>query len=217
MRYMGERRREPRVCEWCSKGFMGTPPTAAGKVYGAWRFCSRRCAWNDASRKSMPVFVVECSICGALRTSRRRVNSATCGAATCVNKQVAWRARGGRRQATTCGECGATIDPAQPGKWRRFCGKPCHDRASNRTERRRRRTRLKGVEREGYTHLEIATRDGWRCHLCGRRVTRENWSVDHLVPLAAGGPDTRANVALAHHRCNMLRSDRGPAQLRLMG
>jgi 5-methylcytosine-specific restriction endonuclease McrA len=41
-------------------------------------------------------------------------------------------------------------------------------------------------------------------------------TVDHLVPLADGGQHTRANVALAHNRCNWERADKGTAQLRLV-
>lgn len=66
--------------------------------------------------------------------------------------------------------------------------------------------------------LEIAERDGWKCHICGKRVTKKDWSLDHLVPLSKGGSHTPENVALAHRRCN---SRRGtgclPAQLRLVG
>lgn len=66
--------------------------------------------------------------------------------------------------------------------------------------------------------LEIAERDGWKCHICGKRVTKKNWSLDHLVPLSKGGSHTPENVALAHRICNSRRG-RGclPAQLRLVG
>lgn len=65
---------------------------------------------------------------------------------------------------------------------------------------------------------EVAERDNWRCHICGQKVTRKNWSLDHLVPLSRGGTHTMDNVALAHLRCN-LRRGRGslPAQLLLLG
>jgi 5-methylcytosine-specific restriction endonuclease McrA len=71
---------------------------------------------------------------------------------------------------------------------------------------------------------EIAERDGWRCHLCGRRVPDRPYraspndpTLDHLVPVSAGGDHTRANVALAHNRCNYERRADGPAQMRLFG
>jgi 5-methylcytosine-specific restriction endonuclease McrA len=43
-------------------------------------------------------------------------------------------------------------------------------------------------------------------------------TVDHIVPLDAGGDDTRANVQLAHRRCNSQKGNRGGGeQLRLVG
>lgn len=69
---------------------------------------------------------------------------------------------------------------------------------------------------EDFTHEEIAARDNWKCHLCGGKVTRKNWSVDHLQPMSQDGSQTRQNVALAHNLCNVRRgAGRKPAQLRL--
>jgi 5-methylcytosine-specific restriction endonuclease McrA len=84
---------------------------------------------------------------------------------------------------------------------------------------RRRRARLKNAPKiEEYDSLEIAKRDGWKCHICGKRVKRGQLSIDHLVPLSRGGDDTPQNVALAHLRCNSRRGPgRLPAQLRLFG
>lgn len=76
---------------------------------------------------------------------------------------------------------------------------------------------------ESFTLREIAERDGWRCHLCNRKVPDRPFrsrpldaTIDHLVPVSAGGDHTRANVALAHFACNWKRADVGPAQLRLL-
>lgn len=55
---------------------------------------------------------------------------------------------------------------------------------------------------------EIAGRDDWTCHLCGGDVSRENWSLDHLVPISKGGDHTRENVKLAHMVCNARRGNR---------
>ncbi len=53
------------------------------------------------------------------------------------------------------------------------------------------------------------------CWICGGWVDqalpwRHDWSrsVDHVIPLAHGGPPlARWNVRLAHRRCNVLRGD----------
>lgn len=126
-----------------------------------------------------------------------------------------------------------------------ICGKPkprplnagmkycaaCSDdlrRARNRRKNvKRRAARLRGraIESEPFTTREIAERDNWICHLCKRKVTKRELpkghprsaTIDHLIPVSADGDDVRANVALAHWSCNSARSDRGPAQLRLIG
>ena len=53
------------------------------------------------------------------------------------------------------------------------------------------------------------------CWLCGKPInTNHKWPhpmslvVDHKTPLNQGGPDTLANSAPAHARCNLLKSDR---------
>lgn len=81
----------------------------------------------------------------------------------------------------------------------------------------RRARKMQSPRIEAITHLEIAERDHWRCHICHKLVTRRNWSLDHLVPLCANGSHTKDNVALAHRRCNSRRGQgrRIPAQLRL--
>ena len=69
---------------------------------------------------------------------------------------------------------------------------------------------------------DVGDRDGWKCHLCGKRVNPliknpdpKGPTIDHLIPIAAGGLDSFDNVALAHWSCNSARGARGLAQLRL--
>ena len=78
-----------------------------------------------------------------------------------------------------------------------------------------RRARMLGLPSEPINVYEIAARDGWRCHICGKRVAKADVSIDHLIPVSAGGPNLKTNVALAHLRCNNRRgAGRIPAQLR---
>lgn len=77
------------------------------------------------------------------------------------------------------------------------------------------------VEREGekVTVDYIWERDNRICHICKKYVDRKDASRDHLIPISAGGPHVRANIALAHRLCNVRRGvgKRVPAQLRLLG
>jgi 5-methylcytosine-specific restriction endonuclease McrA len=84
---------------------------------------------------------------------------------------------------------------------------------------RRHEARKRGAQRTEAVRLRIlAERDGWRCHICGKLVTKKNWSMDHLVPISKGGDHTYDNVSLAHVSCNGRRQDgRTPAQLLFIG
>lgn len=71
---------------------------------------------------------------------------------------------------------------------------------------------------------ELGARDGWRCHLCRRRVSprlrsphRMSATFDHLVPVTDGGTDEPENLRLAHLTCNSSRGKRGTVQLLLVG
>jgi 5-methylcytosine-specific restriction endonuclease McrA len=52
------------------------------------------------------------------------------------------------------------------------------------------------------------------CGICGepitrgKRFSRGGITVDHIVPLAMGGPDTIRNMQPAHQKCNQAKADR---------
>ena len=71
---------------------------------------------------------------------------------------------------------------------------------------------------------EIYKRDGFRCGICLRPMAMSRAvphpdapTIDHILPVAEGGVHSRANVRAAHFRCNSARSNRGEAQLRMIG
>ncbi|WP_208753913.1 HNH endonuclease [Streptomyces bauhiniae] len=79
----------------------------------------------------------------------------------------------------------------------------------------RRRARIRGNGRERYERLDVFERDRWRCRLCSFSVDQAaQWpdplsaAIDHVVPIAAGGPDTLSNVQLAHQGCNWRKSSK---------
>lgn len=83
---------------------------------------------------------------------------------------------------------------------------------------RRRARKLNAPAVEKIDRASIIARDSSRCHLCGKKVHASDIHLDHLVPLSKGGEHTARNLAVAHSRCNMIRSDgRLPAQLLLIG
>ena len=92
--------------------------------------------------------------------------------------------------------------------------------------KRRRRAREANVESEPYDRVAVFVRDGWTCQLCGEPVDPDlrapdpaSPSIDHVVPISLGGPDTFANVQLAHLGCNAAKGNRVQSertQLRLV-
>lgn len=91
--------------------------------------------------------------------------------------------------------------------------------------RHRRAVRERDAFVEEVTVAEIGDRDGWRCHICRKKVDRAlrfphpmSATRDHLIPISRGGLHEKRNVKLAHWKCNAARHvDRLPAQLRLIG
>jgi hypothetical protein len=78
----------------------------------------------------------------------------------------------------------------------------------------RARARRFGVENQYINKLSVFERDDWRCGICGDPVDREaEWpapmsvSLDHIVPLSAGGGHVYDNVQCAHLQCNLRKND----------
>lgn len=95
--------------------------------------------------------------------------------------------------------------------------------ATHRTERNAKAALRKALKKGAargvpITHLDIAERDHWLCHICHAKVRQQDWSLDHLIPLSRGGLHVPENVALAHKLCNNRRfvGNTIPAQLRLL-
>lgn len=168
--------------------------------------CSPRCSRARENRARREARARSCDSCGRSSLERpgnwQRFCSPECSPR---RKRSEGLVSGG-----PCRTCGSPT----PWKRRRYCSDACMaawhrarsvERWGESAERRRAQ-----IER-------IGERDGWRCHLCRRRVARRNATRDHLVPMADGGSWADENLALAHMRCNSRRGrGRLPAQLRLI-
>lgn len=100
----------------------------------------------------------------------------------------------------------------------------CSDACRKRAKRARYRARVRGCSTVPYSRRAVCVRDGWRCHLCHQPVDSRfafphpgSATMDHLVPVSAGGADALDNVRLAHMICNARRRDVGDVQLLLFG
>lgn len=192
------------------------------------RACGRACGVVLRARERPPKPVPPtpaprvCPQCGGtFEVPRRRHCSATCAADAKRAYDNAYNARRPKvHRPGKCRQCGKDI----------VCGAKCADCLAatrlerKRRERRRRRALKRGAASEPYTLAEIAERDRHRCQLCRKRVAMTKQvphpkapTIDHILPLAAGGDDTRANVQLAHFECNWMKRDGGTQQLALVG
>jgi len=91
-----------------------------------------------------------------------------------------------------------------------------------RANARKRRARKKNNGFEKYTEAQVLELYGNICHLCKkpidlslpRKIGSEGWrnslQIDHVIPLAKGGPDMLANVKPSHAKCNIGKRDRLP-------
>lgn len=101
--------------------------------------------------------------------------------------------------------------------WNRRTDKKARDRdyyrrtsEKKKADARARTALIRGVTVEHFLHADVFDRDEWKCGICGDVIDRDlrypdprSVSLDHIVPLAAGGAHTKANTQAAHLCCNM--------------
>lgn len=206
-------RRPNRTCEVCAALYV--------RNYSGQRTCGRACGANfraanlairyQESKVAKAPDLYVCTVCSVeFAGSRRRYCSNACYMEGQKRLNSAW-ARGHRPPRRERCPCGTQVQPP------RVKCDPCVERsrlATKQRGRRRRRALMKGVISEAYTLAEIAERDRFRCGICRKRVAMTRAvphpgapTADHILPLAAGGDDTRANVQLAHFSCNYTKRD----------
>lgn len=109
-----------------------------------------------------------------------------------------------------------------------FCSLSCSHRYRGRAAKHRRRSK----QRAGDCNIslrELDERDNHTCYLCGRLTDWDDFhvdgygnfiagdmypSMDHVIPLVAGGAHTNGNLRIAHRLCNALKGDRSVSEAR---
>lgn len=149
----------------------------------------------------------ECSYEGNLRLKRKQ-----------------WAA-GYKPKTIICKECNTPFTTECGDTHSVFCCQSCADKSERRrehmTERHKEymagcKERRKKQISEGFVeevpYDDIYTRDGGICQICGLPVhpvknVDDNWdgTIDHIIPLSAGGEHSFANCQLAHRICNSLK------------
>lgn len=113
----------------------------------------------------------------------------------------------------TCPECGSAFNLAGRRPRRRFCSEACGKSFHDMQSRHRRRSGPTGGYFLTHGRAIIFERDGWRCGICHRKVKRSEATIDHIIPVKAGGSNGPENLQTAHSRCNS-RKGVGLGQLR---
>lgn len=132
------------------------------------------------------------------------------------------------RVAQHCESCGEFFSRAAARVGQVECRR-CADRRNRRKQRRnpnnlaksnhRKRARSYGVEYKPFKRSDVLKRDGHVCQLCGIKCKHrikglhyhdEYATLDHIVPLARGGPHTEGNAWCLCSGCNSEKADSGP-------
>lgn len=209
--------RTPEIpCEVCAQPFK--PRMSRGIRQ---RTCSRECGTKIHSNRraefwewrSMLPTCVDCGGCTFRRPGVKRCRG--CAASRKAELDRAYNSRRPKalprpKVEIACGRCGKVmVTEYVDTKWCRPCRKAVHK------GEHRHRARKFGVAYEPINPIEIYERDGWTCHICsgpirrvpGNQVDVDGWSLDHVIPMAHGGPHLKWNVKAAHWGCNVLKAD----------
>lgn len=99
----------------------------------------------------------------------------------------------------TCRYCGATFtQPRRPGRPSLYC------RRSHRQRHYELTRRTLPVE----AWRQFLEAHGHKCYLCDRPLTAATMTVDHVLPLSRGGPDTLDNLKPCCVTCNLEKASR---------
>lgn len=224
-----------RVCEQCGASFVESTKLSASQVAaGGQRFCSIECARRKRpriypdertrrraegtrrrSRQGVaPLGSIFCVVCGDLFL-QKSINHIVCGP-ECRKKYRTEKRRPHLSIERKCKECGAAFKKERTNSGRTsFCSERCSKKHNKRVHRKAAKARLRGVSVESVDPIRVFERDGWRCHLCGRKTPQERRGtyhkrapeLDHIVPLAKGGEHSYRNTACACRECNAAKRD----------
>lgn len=205
-----------RTCKQCGCEFRRHP-----RDRDSAQFCSRECGFaykKELARLSNPVKVVilkcKCMECGSSFTSTTGRSQSLCSEVCRKKKAARWSKEYAianyNGKECICKECESTFKTEYGDHRSLFCSKECSKKSQNRVNRAKERGTRRGVLAKCIDPIKILDRDGWVCQICGvdtprnLRGTHENNApeVDHIIPLARGGPHVEGNVQCACRACN---------------
>ena len=80
----------------------------------------------------------------------------------------------------------------------------------------------KAIKREKEKARKLRQSAWWRgkldkgeCHYCGNKFLREEFTMDHVVPLSRGGTSTKGNIVVCCKECNNQKKSLTPVEILL--
>lgn len=194
------RKRTNKRCEWCGVTFLPTHGTRR-----AGRFCTK----HHAFRKSR---------CRNLFAAIQQRFLSTLKAAARASAAIERERQKRIPRTVECMACNVAFELTPPAK-QKMCGE-CRKASIKRGRKRAkhvRRARMKGCYAESFDRQVVFERDGWMCMICNQPCDKMASvphplaaTLDHIVPLAKGGPHTMQNTQCAHFKCNYEKADAMP-------
>ena len=174
-----------RACRLCGR-----------ECWGKWiTLCSEECtkAYNLSIRPD------------TLKAGRERYYANRVNKHTHCTECGAWMGNGFHNGRRYCDGCAERRHEEYVSRYR----KSAAGKAARRSDRSRRRARMRGVKVVAVPAIEIFGRDEWKCQRC-RRKTRPDWNMnhnlyptmDHIIPLSRGGEHLPSNIQTLCRRCN---------------
>lgn len=207
------RSKPPRKCIYCERPVQARDMCSTH--YGRWQR-----AQGAYDRRTREIVCAGCGIKTKARPGSRYCTSACWQRSVRKNKVVLYTGPPYRPPVQhvrgsglwTAGQCRICGEQFVSEYLDVTCSKQCQ-RVYRRTMRRIAKDRRRARERDAYVApvnpRHVFEADGYRCHLCGRKCNRDAAvphpaaaTVDHIIPLAAGGTHEPSNCRTACFRCN---------------
>ena len=211
--------RQKRICKHCGAEFL-TPYRRGRRPDYCSRLCKHRAQFSRNRERTRPRFS-NCLNCGKEfpQPSRGRLR-------TYCSRRCWYMAHGGSgwqladSRVVPCPTCGTRFTQQVP--QHRFCSQKCrsayhHARREpdpSRSGCPRIRAARRALARLGLSVEDLVRYQKGRCPICHRPLSGEA-SIDHIVPISAGGRHEVANLQITHLHCNLSKNKYGPGQPRL--
>jgi len=206
--------RRPNARKWCSQRCSERQRYRNEVAANPWRHTPRECSWCFGEyvnkRRAVRYCSDKCRHAAEIHWQLHRHPSA-CWLPLCRGcaQPTGKRLHG---KAQWCDEC-SRINRQQP------------DSATNARRNAAKRRREAVVKGEKFSVHDLIDRDGNQCRACGLAVSFDvppqhpaYGTIDHVVPIAAGGLHTLANCQVMHRGCNSSKGAKiiEPQQMRLI-